>query len=80
MIQRLPGFIRDRFVPMGTDVVSDCAAPTDPLRFGINRIDLLDRDLTTLWKIDIDGKVNGAVETCFGSFHRYSQHINFSHP
>ncbi|KAG6508514.1 hypothetical protein ZIOFF_033888 [Zingiber officinale] len=52
---------------MGTDVVSDCVAPANPLRFGINRIDLLDRDLTALWKIDIDGKVNGAVETCFGT-------------
>ncbi|KAG6536176.1 hypothetical protein ZIOFF_001225 [Zingiber officinale] len=35
-------------------------------KFGINRIDLLDRDLTALWKIDIDGKVNGAIETCSG--------------
>ncbi|KAL0459929.1 UNVERIFIED_CONTAM: Galacturonosyltransferase 8 [Sesamum latifolium] len=33
-----------------------------------------------LWKIDMDGKVNGAVETCFGSFHRYAQYMNFSHP
>ncbi|WP_423787894.1 glycosyltransferase, partial [Klebsiella pneumoniae] len=23
---------------------------------------------------------NGAVETCFGSFHRYAQYMNFSHP
>ncbi|TKY68658.1 Galacturonosyltransferase 8 [Spatholobus suberectus] len=37
-------------------------------------------DLTGLWKIDMDGKVNGAVETCFGSFHRYAQYMNFSHP
>ncbi|KAF5191824.1 Hexosyltransferase [Thalictrum thalictroides] len=28
----------------------------------------------------MDGKVNGAVETCFGSFHRYAQYMNFSHP
>ncbi|XP_077237698.1 galacturonosyltransferase 9 [Tasmannia lanceolata] len=52
----------------------------------LHRILLLDddvvvqRDLTRLWKIDMDGKVNGAVETCFGSFHRYSQYMNFSHP
>lgn len=38
------------------------------------------KDLTALWTIDLDGKVNGAVETCFGSFHRYSQYLNFSHP
>ncbi|KAE8709344.1 Galacturonosyltransferase 8 [Hibiscus syriacus] len=28
------------------------------------------KDLTGLWKIHKDGKVNGAVETCSGSFHR----------
>ncbi|KAK8320877.1 hypothetical protein V6Z11_A12G065200 [Gossypium hirsutum] len=33
-----------------------------------------------LWKIDLSGKVNGAVETCFGSFHRFSQYLHFSHP
>ncbi|KAF5807412.1 putative polygalacturonate 4-alpha-galacturonosyltransferase [Helianthus annuus] len=38
------------------------------------------KDLTALWKIDLDGKVNGAVETCFGSFHRYAHYLNFSHP
>ncbi|KAK4731736.1 hypothetical protein R3W88_024724 [Solanum pinnatisectum] len=32
---------------------------------------VVQRDLTGLWKIDMDGKVNGAVETCFGSFYRY---------
>jgi alpha-1,4-galacturonosyltransferase len=41
---------------------------------------VVQRDLTNLWKIDMDGKVNGAVETCFGSFHRYAQYMNFSHP
>lgn len=41
---------------------------------------VVQRDLTGLWKIDMDGKVNGAVETCFGSFHRYAQYVNFSHP
>ncbi|KAJ8630010.1 hypothetical protein MRB53_023333 [Persea americana] len=52
----------------------------------LRRILLLDddvvvqRDLTGLWRMDMDGKVNGAVETCFGSFHRYSQYLNFSHP
>lgn len=41
---------------------------------------VVQRDLTGLWKVDMDGKVNGAVETCFGSFHRYAQYMNFSHP
>ncbi|XP_023728980.1 probable galacturonosyltransferase 9 [Lactuca sativa] len=52
----------------------------------LHRILLLDddvvvqKDLTALWKLDMDGKVNGAVETCFGSFHRYAHYLNFSHP
>ncbi|KAK4366217.1 hypothetical protein RND71_014097 [Anisodus tanguticus] len=41
---------------------------------------VVQRDLTGLWEVDMDGKVNGAVETCFGSFHRYAQYMNFSHP
>ncbi|KAK7316255.1 hypothetical protein VNO77_35143 [Canavalia gladiata] len=65
----------------------------DHLRFylpemypNLHKILLLDddvvvqKDLTGLWKIDLDGKVNGAVEICFGSFHRYAQYLNFSHP
>ncbi|XP_022759196.1 probable galacturonosyltransferase 9 [Durio zibethinus] len=41
---------------------------------------VVQKDLTGLWKIDLAGKVNGAIETCFGSFHRLSQYLNFSHP
>ncbi|KAF5725572.1 galacturonosyltransferase 9 [Tripterygium wilfordii] len=41
---------------------------------------VVQKDLTQLWNINLDGKVNGAVETCFGSFHRYGQYLNFSHP
>ncbi|XP_057738585.1 probable galacturonosyltransferase 9 [Arachis stenosperma] len=41
---------------------------------------VVQKDLTGLWKIDLDGKVNGAVEICFGSFHRFSHYLNFSHP
>lgn len=41
---------------------------------------VVQKDLTALWNVDLDGKVNGAVETCFGSFHRYGQYLNFSHP
>ncbi|KAJ7974235.1 Hexosyltransferase [Quillaja saponaria] len=41
---------------------------------------VVQKDITGLWKIDLGGKVNGAVETCFGSFHRYAQYLNFSQP
>ncbi|KAJ0249813.1 galacturonosyltransferase 9 [Hirschfeldia incana] len=41
---------------------------------------VMQKDVTGLWKINLDGKVNGAVETCFGSFHRYGQYLNFTHP
>ncbi|MCD7470921.1 putative galacturonosyltransferase 9 [Datura stramonium] len=41
---------------------------------------VVQKDLTALWTIDLDGKVNGAVETCFGSFHRYSQYLEFLSP
>nr|XP_043633998.1 probable galacturonosyltransferase 9 [Erigeron canadensis] len=41
---------------------------------------VVQKDLTALWNIDMDGKVNGAVKTCFGPFHRYAQYLNFSHP
>ncbi|KAK1435644.1 hypothetical protein QVD17_01410 [Tagetes erecta] len=41
---------------------------------------VVQKDLTALWKVDLDSKVNGAVETCFGTFHRYAHYLNFSHP
>lgn len=41
---------------------------------------VVQKDLTALWKIDMDGKVNAAVDTCFGSFRRFSEYLNFSHP
>jgi alpha-1,4-galacturonosyltransferase len=41
---------------------------------------VVQKDLTGLWEIDMDGKVNGAVETCFGSFHRYDKYLKFDHP
>ncbi|KAG8366988.1 hypothetical protein BUALT_Bualt16G0025700 [Buddleja alternifolia] len=41
---------------------------------------VVQKDLTALWNIDMDGKVNAAVNTCFGSFHRFSAYLNFSHP
>ncbi|XP_022844775.1 probable galacturonosyltransferase 9 isoform X2 [Olea europaea var. sylvestris] len=41
---------------------------------------VVQKDLTSLWSVDMDGKVNGAVDTCFGSFRRYAEYLNFSHP
>ncbi|KAG0502010.1 hypothetical protein HPP92_002082 [Vanilla planifolia] len=41
---------------------------------------VVQKDLAKLWAEDLEGKVNGAVEMCFGSFRRYSRFINFSHP
>ncbi|KAH7299065.1 hypothetical protein KP509_25G071300 [Ceratopteris richardii] len=41
---------------------------------------VVQKDLTALWELDMEGKVNAAVETCFGSFHRYDNYMNFSHP
>ncbi|KAK4490764.1 hypothetical protein RD792_001472 [Penstemon davidsonii] len=41
---------------------------------------VVQKDLTALWKIDMDGKVNAAVDTCFGPFRRFSEYLNFSHP
>ncbi|GKU97445.1 hypothetical protein SLEP1_g10589 [Rubroshorea leprosula] len=41
---------------------------------------VVQKDLTRLWKINLDGKVNGAVKTCFGSFHPFAHYLNFSHP
>ncbi|XP_022997804.1 LOW QUALITY PROTEIN: probable galacturonosyltransferase 9 [Cucurbita maxima] len=41
---------------------------------------VVQKDITGLWKIDLEGRVNGAVEICFGSFHRLGHYLNFSHP
>lgn len=38
------------------------------------------KDLTPLWQVNLGGKVHGAVETCFGSFHRLDKYINFQNP
>lgn len=52
----------------------------------LNRILFLDddivvqKDLTSLWSIDLKGRVNGAVETCKESFHRFDKYLNFSNP
>ncbi|KAG0503039.1 hypothetical protein HPP92_003111 [Vanilla planifolia] len=52
----------------------------------LNKILFLDddivvqKDLTPLWSVDLKGNVNGAVETCGESFHRFDKYLNFSNP
>ncbi|XP_022898387.1 polygalacturonate 4-alpha-galacturonosyltransferase-like isoform X2 [Olea europaea var. sylvestris] len=41
---------------------------------------VVQKDLTGLWLVDLHGKVNGAVETCGESFHRFDKYLNFSNP
>ncbi|GAV60133.1 Glyco_transf_8 domain-containing protein/PPR domain-containing protein/PPR_1 domain-containing protein/PPR_2 domain-containing protein, partial [Cephalotus follicularis] len=41
---------------------------------------VVQKDLTPLWSIDLQGRVNGAVETCKESFHRFDKYLNFSNP
>ncbi|CAA7403985.1 unnamed protein product [Spirodela intermedia] len=41
---------------------------------------VVQKDLTGLWAVDLKGKVNGAVETCGESFHRFDKYLNFSNP
>ncbi|KAM3194139.1 hypothetical protein ACQJBY_070663 [Aegilops geniculata] len=39
---------------------------------------VVQKDLAALWHVDLDGKVNGAVEMCFGGFRRYRKYLNFT--
>lgn len=41
---------------------------------------VVQKDLTPLWEVDLNGNVNGAVETCGASFHRFDKYLNFSNP
>uniref|UniRef100_A0A7N0U6A6 Hexosyltransferase n=1 Tax=Kalanchoe fedtschenkoi TaxID=63787 RepID=A0A7N0U6A6_KALFE len=41
---------------------------------------VVQKDLTPLWSVDMKGMVNGAVETCKESFHRFDKYLNFSNP
>lgn len=41
---------------------------------------IVQKDLSGLWSINLKGKVNGAVETCGESFHRFDRYLNFSNP
>ncbi|KAE8656498.1 putative galacturonosyltransferase 3 [Hibiscus syriacus] len=38
------------------------------------------KDLSDLWSLNLRGYVNGAVETCGESFHRFDRYLNFSNP
>lgn len=41
---------------------------------------VVQKDLSRLWFINLKGNVNGAVETCGESFHRFDRYLNFSNP
>ncbi|XP_006841805.2 probable galacturonosyltransferase 10 [Amborella trichopoda] len=41
---------------------------------------VVQKDLSPLFSLDLHGNVNGAVETCLETFHRYHKYLNFSHP
>ncbi|KAL5836513.1 hypothetical protein ACOSQ4_016010 [Xanthoceras sorbifolium] len=41
---------------------------------------VVQNDLSGLWSLDLKGNVNGAVETCGESFHRFDRYLNFSNP
>ncbi|XP_068639750.1 probable galacturonosyltransferase 3 isoform X1 [Aristolochia californica] len=41
---------------------------------------VVQKDLTPLWSVELGGMVNGAVETCKESFHRFDKYLNFSNP
>ncbi|KAK8953689.1 putative galacturonosyltransferase 10 [Platanthera guangdongensis] len=41
---------------------------------------VVQKDLSALFSIDLDGNVMGAVETCTETFHRFHKYLNFSHP
>lgn len=41
---------------------------------------VVQKDLSPLWSVDMKGMVNGAVETCKNSFHRFDKYLNFSNP
>ncbi|CAH8359463.1 unnamed protein product [Eruca vesicaria subsp. sativa] len=41
---------------------------------------VVQKDLSALFSIDLNRNVNGAVETCMETFHRYHKYLNYSHP
>ncbi|XP_073008288.1 probable galacturonosyltransferase 10 [Typha latifolia] len=41
---------------------------------------VVQKDLTELFRINLNGNVMGAVETCMETFHRFHKYLNYSHP
>ncbi|URE24916.1 Glycosyl transferase family 8 [Musa troglodytarum] len=41
---------------------------------------VVQKDLSKLFTIDLNGNAMGAVETCMETFHRFHKYLNFSHP
>ncbi|KAL3565731.1 hypothetical protein D5086_033777 [Populus alba] len=41
---------------------------------------VVQKDLSGLFSVDLNSNVNGAVETCMETFHRYHKYLNYSHP
>ncbi|KAF5949104.1 hypothetical protein HYC85_015061 [Camellia sinensis] len=41
---------------------------------------VVQRDLSPLFSLELNGNVNGAVETCMETFHRFHKYLNYSHP
>ncbi|KAE8659801.1 putative galacturonosyltransferase 4 [Hibiscus syriacus] len=41
---------------------------------------VVQKDLSDLWSLNLKGNVNGAVDTCGESFHRFDRYLNFSNP
>ncbi|KAL9257731.1 putative galacturonosyltransferase 10 [Drosera capensis] len=41
---------------------------------------VVQKDPAALFSLDLNGNVNGAVETCMETFHRYHKYLNYSHP
>ncbi|KAL3684772.1 hypothetical protein R1sor_002794 [Riccia sorocarpa] len=41
---------------------------------------VVQKDITPFFSLDLHGNVNGAVETCGETFHRFHKYLNFSHP
>ncbi|KAJ1702468.1 hypothetical protein LUZ63_002247 [Rhynchospora breviuscula] len=41
---------------------------------------VVQKDLSSLWKVDLKGNVIGVVETCGEKFHRFDRYLNFSNP
>ncbi|KAH7652938.1 Polygalacturonate 4-alpha-galacturonosyltransferase protein [Dioscorea alata] len=41
---------------------------------------VVQKDLSDLFSINLNGNVMGAVETCMETFHRFHKYLNYSHP